>query len=86
MTNISKCQFPSLSDKRFCLSYRIVLFKIKKIRTRNPNRIITGNLNIDSLPNKVEQLKDIVVQHIDTLFFTKIKLGNPFLTAEFFSE
>ena len=44
-----------------------LLFEIKKLRIRNPNKVIIGNLNINSLPNKFEQLKDIVTQHIDIL-------------------
>ena len=31
-----------------------LLFEIKKLRIRNPNKIIIGNLNINSLPNKFE--------------------------------
>ena len=31
-----------------------LLFEIKKLRKRNPNKIIIGNLNINSLPNKFE--------------------------------
>ena len=42
-----------------------MLFEIKKLRIRDPNKIIFGNSNINSLPNKFEQLKDTVMQHID---------------------
>ena len=58
-----------------------LLFEIKKLRIRNPNKIIIGNLNINSLPNKFEQLKDIVMQHIDILFLTE--LNDTFPTAQF---
>ena len=47
-----------------------LLFEIKKLRIRNPNKIIIENLNINSLPNKFEQLKGIVMQHIDILVLT----------------
>ena len=32
------------------------LFEIEKARIRNPNKIMIGNLNINPLPNKFEQL------------------------------
>ena len=59
------------------------LTKIKKLRIRNSNKIIIGNLNVNSLPNKFEQLKDIVMQHIDILVLTETKLDDTFPTAQF---
>ena len=59
------------------------LFEIKKLRIRNANKIIIGNLNIISLPNKFEQLKDIVMQHIDILVLIKTKLDDTFPAAQF---
>ena len=53
------------------------------MRIRNPNKIIIGNLNINSFPNKFEQLKDIVILYIDILILTKIKLANTFPTVQF---
>ena len=38
-----------------------LLCEPKNLRIRNPNKIIFGNPNINSLPNKFEQLKDIVM-------------------------
>ena len=32
-----------------------LLFEVKKLRIRNPNKIIIVNLNINSLPNKFEK-------------------------------
>ena len=55
-----------------------MLSEIKKLRIRNPNKIIIGNLNINSLPNKFEQLKDIVMQNIDNLVLTETKLDDTF--------
>ena len=60
-----------------------LLFEIKKLRIRNPSKIIIGNLNTNSLPNKFEQLKDIVMQHIDILVLTETKLDDTFPTAKF---
>ena len=55
-----------------------LLFKIKKLRIRNPNKIIIGYLNINSFPNKIEQLKRIFMQYTDILVLTKTKLHNVF--------
>ena len=60
-----------------------LLFENKKQRIRNPNKIIIGNLNINSLPNKFEQLKDIVMQHIDIFVLTENKLDDTFPAAQF---
>ena len=60
-----------------------LLFEIKKRRKRNPNKIIIGNLNINSLPNKFEQLKDFVIQHIDILVLNETKLDDTFTVAQF---
>ena len=60
-----------------------LLFEIKKLNIRNPNKIIIGNLNINSLPNKFEQLKGIVIQYIDILVITETILDDTFPTAQF---
>ena len=49
------------SNKFINETFPNLLFKIKKLRTNNPNKIKIGNLNINSLSNKFEQLKDIVM-------------------------
>ena len=56
-----------------------LLFEIKKLRIRNANEIIIGNLNINSLPNNFEQLKDVVMQHTDILVLIEVKLIIAFL-------
>ena len=45
--------------------------------------MIIGNLNINSFSNKFEQMKDIVMQHIDILVLTETKLDDTFPTAQF---
>ena len=60
----------------------ILLFEIKKLRIKNPNKITIGNLNINSLSSKFEQLKDIVKQHIDILVLTETKFDDSFPTAQ----
>ena len=70
------------SNKSINVNSPNLLFEIKKLRIRNPNKIIIGNLNINSLPNKFEQLKDIVMQHTDILVLTETKLDNTFPKAQ----
>ena len=59
------------------------LLKIKNLRLSNVNRVIIGNLNINSLTNKFDQLKEIVLEYIDILVITETKLDNTFLNAQF---
>ena len=59
------------------------LFEIKVLRFRNPNKIIIGNLNINSLPNKFDQLNDTVLNYIDVLVLTETKIDDSFPTAQF---
>ena len=59
------------SNKSINVTSPNLSFEIKKLRIRNPNKIIIRNLNIDSLPAKFEQLKDIVMQHIDIHVLTE---------------
>ena len=56
--------------------------KLRKTKIRNPNKIIIWNFNINSFRNRFEQLKDIVIQHIDILILTETKLDNNFPTAQ----
>ena len=54
------------------------LLKIKNLRLSNVNRVIIGNLNINSLTNKFDQLKEIVLKYIDILVITETKLDDTF--------
>ena len=52
------------------------------MRTKNPERVIIGNLIINSLPNKFEQLKDTVLKYVDVLVLTEAKLDDSFPKAQ----
>ena len=45
--------------------------------------VIIGNTNISSLPNKLEQLKELVIKHIDGLVITATKLHVTFPTSQY---
>ena len=69
------------SDDSINIAYLNPLFQIKKVRTKNAERVIIGNLNITSLPSKFEQLK--ALKYVDALVLTKTKLDNSFPKTEF---
>ena len=47
------------------------------------NRLIIGNLNINSIPNKFDQLKLFVQGKVDILIVTETKLHSIFPTSQF---
>ena len=57
--------------------------EIKNLRVRNVNKVIFGNLNINSLPNKFDQLREIELQYVDVLVVIETKLDDTFLTSQF---
>ena len=57
----------------------LVHLTLKNIRVSNVNRLIIGQLNINSIRNKFEALKFITVGNIDILVITESKLITAFL-------
>ena len=55
--------------------------QLKNIRLKNTNRVIIGNLNINSLPNKFAQLQEIVLMYADILILKETKLDDSFPTS-----
>ena len=47
------------------------------------NRLIIGNLNINSLTNKFDELKEIVLKNIDILVIAEKKLDDAFPNSQF---
>ena len=62
------------------------LSKIKELRIGNANKVIIGNLNINSIRNKFEQLKETVLKYIDILVVTETKLDETFLEPLFLMD
>ena len=56
---------------------------LNNIRISNVNRLIIGQLNINSLRNKIEALKTIIRGKIDILVITETKLDDTFPTNQF---
>ena len=57
--------------------------EIKNLRVRNVNKVIFGNLNIHSLPNKFDHLREILRKYVDVLGVTETKLDDAFLKSQF---
>ena len=57
--------------------------EIKNLRLTNVNKFIISNLNINSLPSKFDQLREIVLKYVDVLVVTETKLDDTFLTSQF---
>ena len=50
------------------------LSELSELKLRNVNRVLIGNLNINSIRNKFDQLKDTVLKYTDILILTETKL------------
>ena len=59
------------------------LSKIKNLRLSNVIRVVIGNLNINSLPNKFNQLKELALKPLDILILTERKLDDYFPNSQF---
>ena len=57
---------------------------LRILRAKNMNRLITGNLNINSISNKFDQLRLFVQGKVDDfLVVTETKLNSNFPTYQF---
>ena len=63
--------------------FRHCIIEIKNLRLRIVNKFIIGNLNINSLPNKFDQLREIALKYVDVLVITETKLDDTFITSQF---
>ena len=59
------------------------LSKTKQIRIGNANKVIIGNLNINAIRNKFEQLKETVLKYLDIFVVTETKLDETILDSLF---
>ena len=57
--------------------------QIRKLRIKNSEKVVIGNLNINSLPNKFDQLKETVLKYVDVLVLTESKLDDSFTKVQF---
>ena len=59
------------------------LSTIKNLRLSNVKSVVIGNLNTNSLPIKVNQLKELVLKYVDILILTETKLDNSSPNSQF---
>ena len=60
--------------------------KLKLLRVRNTGRVIIGYLNINSVRNKFDALREIVSQSLDVLMIAETKHDATFPTGQFAME
>ena len=60
--------------------------KLKLLRARNIGRVIIGYLNINSVRNKFDALKEIASQSLDILMIAETKIDATFPTRQFAIE
>ena len=58
-------------------------YDIKRLKLSNPNKIILGHLNINSVRSKFECLRDIINNNIDILLISETKLDVTFPVGQF---
>ena len=56
---------------------------LHKIRVKNTDNIIVGNLNAAYLPNKIDELRFVVKDKVDILILTETKLDDSYPTNQF---
>ena len=76
-------QSKSSSINNASLNY---LSEISELTLHNVNRVLIGNLNINSIRNKFDQLKDTVLKYTDILTLTETKLDETFLISQFLMD
>ena len=59
---------------------------LKKMKLTNANKIIIGHLNINSIRNKIEDLKYLIAENIDILLISETKLNNTFPESQLISD
>ena len=56
---------------------------MKNLRLKNVNKTITGQININSISSKFNQLKELVLKHVDILVVCETKLDETFPSSQF---
>ena len=59
---------------------------LRKLKLTNTNRIVIGQLNINSIRNKCESVKHIIEENVDIILFSETKLNDTFPDSQFLIE
>ena len=57
--------------------------ELNNLRLKNPNRLIFGHLNINSVRNNFDLLGDIIKNNVDILMISETKLDSSFPNGQF---
>ena len=76
----------NLQDINIDIEIHACVDKLKSIRLKNTHNVIVGNLNINSLRYKFDQLKLLIADKIDILVLTEAKLDETFPSSQFTIE
>ena len=60
--------------------------ELKKVKIKRPKNVIIGNLNINSISGKFDQLTCLVPNNADILVLTDTKLDETFTTYNFLRD
>ena len=79
-TSTSNINFHTLDNSEINLICSLnSLPMIRELTLRCVNRLLIGNLNINSIGNRFDQLKETVLKHIEILILTETELDETFL-------
>ena len=56
---------------------------MKTLRLKNVNKTVIGQININSISSKFNQLKELVLKHVDILVACETKLDETFPGSQF---
>ena len=67
-------------------SYSDAISILNNIRDKNVNKLVIGNLNINTFAGKFDQFKIIIQGKLDIIVVTETKLDDSYPTSQFFIE
>ena len=82
-THVSVSDKKDINDKNTLYN---LTSSLQALKTKNSKRLVFGNLNINTINNKFEQLKYIIKNNIDVLIVTETKLDSSFPSGQFFNR
>ena len=88
-SNCSSQSFSNESDdpnNTFIFSKGNIVDDLDTLKKRNPDKLIFGNLNINSLSSKFDQMKVLLQGKVDILVLTESKLDDTFPLNHFIME
>ena len=59
---------------------------LRKLRLRNVVKVIIGNININFLPAKFDQVKEVILTNVNILVIIETKLNDTFPLDQFYVE